>query len=245
MLTKTESSLVYCFLLEMTVLFDDDDSGGYEVFADVFDGRRFPLLAEGGLVDAALDFVEVLEVVHVLPHAVQELLFRHRVGRGELLRHRLQPHRPVREDRRVAVDVVGDVGVAGGVDDLEEAAVVLVAAVAVHGDVDAAALDDVDARQAVGGDELLVGREEALLEAAGDLGLQLLGPVAEEEDAALDDGERVLVVDLCVAEGVPWRSSSLSFMSTRLSSSPLSSSRRTWLLNRKLFARFCSLRSRL
>lgn len=215
------------------------------MFADVLDGGGFPLLAEGGLVDAALDFVEVLEVVDVLPHAVQELLARHRVRRGELLGHGLEAHCPVRKDGRVAVDVVGDVGVARGVDHLQQSPVVLVAAVAVHRDVDPPALDDVDPREAVGRDQLFVGGEEALLEAAGDLGLQVLGPVAEEEDAALDDRERVLVVDLCVAERVPWRSSSLSFMSTRLSSSPLSSSERTWLLKRKLLARFCSLRSRL
>jgi hypothetical protein len=123
--------------------------------------------------------------------------------------------------------------------------VVLVAAVSIHGNIDPTALDDVDPWEAVCSDEFFVGGEEALLESAGDLGLEVLGPVAEEEDAALDDGERVLVVDFCVSKGVPWRSSSLSFMSTRLSSSPLSSSERTWLLKRKLFARFCSLRSRL
>ena len=166
------------------------------MFANVFDGGGLPLLAEGGLVDTALDLVEVLEVVYVLPHAVQKFLASHRVGRSELLRHRLQTHRAVRKHSRVAIDVVGHLAVLCGVDDLEQSAVVLVTAVAVHRDVDAAALDDVDARQAVSSDQFLVGREEALLEPAGDLGLQVLGPVAEEEDAALDDGERVLVVDL-------------------------------------------------
>lgn len=44
------------------------------MFAYVFDRGRFPLLAKGGLVNAALDFVKVFKVAYVLSHAVYELL---------------------------------------------------------------------------------------------------------------------------------------------------------------------------
>lgn len=75
----------------------------------------------------------------------------------------------------------------GCVDDLEEATIVLIAAVAIHRNVDAAALHDVHAGHAVRSDDLFVGCEEALFESAGNFGLQVLGPVAKEKDAALDN----------------------------------------------------------
>ena len=47
------------------------------MFADVFDCGRFPLLAEGRLIDAALDFVVVLKIEGVLANAFQELATVH------------------------------------------------------------------------------------------------------------------------------------------------------------------------
>lgn len=77
------------------------------VLPDVFNSWRLPLLAEGGLVDLALDLMVVLEVSSAQRHAVQEMVLRHRVGRGYFLGDGLEVHWPVGKGRGVAVDVVG------------------------------------------------------------------------------------------------------------------------------------------
>lgn len=90
------------------VLLDEEGLAGDVVLADVLDGRRLPLLAEGRLVDLALDLVVVLRVALVEGGAPHEVVLRDGVGGGELLGHGLEVHRPVREGGGVAVDVVRD-----------------------------------------------------------------------------------------------------------------------------------------
>ena len=55
-------SLVFESLTVLLVLLDDEDEAGTVVLAYIFDGRGLPLLADGGLVNSALDFVVVFEI---------------------------------------------------------------------------------------------------------------------------------------------------------------------------------------
>ena len=82
------------------------------------------------------------------------------------------------------------------VDHFQQFSVFLVAAVAVHEHIDASVLYYIHARRPVCCDQFFVGSEESFFEALSYFGLHVLGPMTEEEDAGLDDGERVLVVDL-------------------------------------------------
>jgi hypothetical protein len=83
-----------------------------------------------------------------------------------------------------------------GVDNFEQFTVFLVAPVSVHEDVNTTSLHYIDPARSIGSNQLLVGREEPLLESFGYLRLHVLGPVAEEEDAGFDNSKGVLVMDL-------------------------------------------------
>lgn len=81
------------------------------------------------------------------------------------------------------------------VDHFQQFSVFLIAAVAVHEHVDASVLYYVHARRPIRSNELFVGSEESLLESLSYFRLHVFGPMTEEENAGLNDGERVLVVD--------------------------------------------------
>lgn len=48
--------------LFLFILFDEEKPAGMIVLSDIVDRGDFPLLAEGSLVDPALDFMVILEV---------------------------------------------------------------------------------------------------------------------------------------------------------------------------------------
>lgn len=108
---------------------------------NVLDRGGFPLLAEGRLVDPALDLVVVLAIPLVQAHTLQEALLGDGVGSGEFLGDSLKVDWSVGEGRGVAVDIVGDCQL--GVD-FYGAKEFFIVAESVHVDADLACLYYID-----------------------------------------------------------------------------------------------------
>jgi hypothetical protein len=171
---------------------DDGGPRRVVVLADVEDGRHFECPAVLSLPNSVFYLVVVLEVEAAVVDAAQEVFPLNVVAGGEFGGLRVEGAGPFGDDSCIAVDVVADARPVH-LDGLEQPPVfLLVLAEPIEEDVDLAVLDDVDAFLPQRLQQLFLGRVERLLEAAGHAGLHLLGPAAEEEDAGLDDGQRLI-----------------------------------------------------
>lgn len=164
---------------------NDEVVVGQVVLPTVPDARRLPHFLAAALFDPAPDLVEVLEVPRTLGKCLQEALLVDHVADRVVLGDCPQVDAHARNQRTVAVDVELHVPLLVDLEHLQT--LPAEGAVEVGLDVDLAAEQHVELLGAVGLRQHLVGRVQLLDQLCGDAALEALGPMAEEEDAVLDE----------------------------------------------------------